>query len=225
MKAISNILLLLMAACGLAFAEEKAGNGFIRIINVIAPGTGRAAFAINGRDVYADGYALGQTTGEYGVKTGDLVITVRKTGVETGRTSIQLKDGETVTLIAFAERLPQKELSDPPKWAVRLLRMKQQDEAKGAALSLVSVCMEEETAVDLLSFDSGTVEKAFAKRLGIVKADIDRKRGEIFVKAGARVLTSVAPDSPGNYVVILYDNQEGRTDAVSYYDSMLLASD
>jgi hypothetical protein len=223
MKAISNILILLIAACGMAFGQAKPAAGFLRIINAVAPGTGRVAFAINGRDLYPDGYALGQTTGEYGVKTGDLVITIRKTGVETGRTNIQLNAGETVTLIAFAERMPQKELSEPPKWAVRLLRMKQQDEAKGFALSLVSVCKAEETALDLQAIESGSVEKAFAKRLGIVKVDLDRKRGEIFVKVGDRVLTTVSPDSPGNYVVILYENQEGQTEAVSYYDPKLLA--
>ena len=90
MKAISNILVLFMAASGMAFAQAKSGSGFLRIVNAVSAGTGRVAFAINGRDVYADGYALGQTTGEYGVKTGDLVITTRKTGVETGRTNIQL---------------------------------------------------------------------------------------------------------------------------------------
>jgi hypothetical protein len=223
MKAISNILILFMAACGLACAQAKSGTGIVHIINAVAAGTGKAAFAINGKDLYADGYSLGQTTGEYAVKTGDLVITIRKTGVETGRTNIQLKDGETVTLIAFAERLPQKELSDPPKWAVRLLRMKQQGEAQGFALSLISVCKAEETAVDLHAIDSGSVEKAFAKRLAIVKTDIDRKSGEIFVKAGDRVLTTVSPDSPGNYVVILYENEEGQVEAVSYYDPKLLA--
>jgi len=224
MKAISNILILFMAACGLAVAQGKSGTGFLRIVNAVSAGTGKVAFAINGRDVFPDGYALGQSTGEYAVKTGDLVITIRKTGVETGRTNIQLNGGETVTLIAFAEQVPRKELSDPPKWAVRLLRMKQQDEAQGFALSLVSVCKAEETAVDLHAIDSGSVEKAFAKRMGIVKVDLDRKRGEVFVKAGDRVLTTVSPDSPGNYVVILYENQEGQTEAVSYYDPKLLAA-
>jgi hypothetical protein len=223
MKAISNTLILLVAACGLAFAEEKSGSGFLRIINAVAQGSGKVAFAINGRDVYVDGYTLGQTTGEYGVKTGEHVITVRKTGVETGRTNIQLKDGETVTLIAFAERMPQKELSDPPKWAVRLLRMKQQDEAKGFALTLVSVCKADETAVDLLSSESGAVEKAFVKRLSIIKRDLDRKRGEVFIRMGDRVLTSVLPESPGNNVVIFYEDREGRIEALSYYDPKLLA--
>ncbi len=225
MKAISNILILLIAACGMAFGQAKPAAGFLRIVNAVSPGVGKVAFAINGRDVYADGYALGQTTGEYGVKTGDLVITVRKTGVETGRTNIQLNAGETITLIAFAEQVPRKELSDPPKWAVRLLRMKQQDESKGFALSLVSVCKAEETAIDLLAIDSGSVEKAFAKRLAIVKADLDRKRGEVLVKMADRILTSVSPDSPGNYVVILYEDQEGRIETVSYYDPKLLTAD
>ena len=222
MKAISNILALLMATCGLALAQAKTGSGFVHIINAVAAGTGKAAFAINGKDLYADGYALGQTTGAYAVKAGDLVITIRKTGVETGRTNIQLGSGDTITLIAFAEQLPQTDLSAPPKWAVRLLRLWQEKEAEGFALSMVSVCKAEETAVDLLAIDTDAVEKAFAKRLTVTKGDIDRKRGEIFVKQGDQVLTNVAPDSPGNYVVILYEDQEGKTEAVSYYDLKLL---
>lgn len=223
MKAISNMLLLFMAACGLAFAEEKSCSGFLRIINAVAQGSGKAAFAIDGRDVYADGYTLGQTTGEYGVRTGGHVITVRKAGVETGHTSIQLKDGETVTLVAYAEQLPPKELSDPPKWALRLLRMRQQDESKGFALTLVSVCKAEETVVNLLSADSGAVEKAFLKRLAIIKRDLERKRGEVFIRMGDRVLTSILPESPGNNVVIFYEDREGRIEVLSYYDPKLLA--
>lgn len=224
MKTISNILALSLAACGLAFAQAKSGSGFIRIINAIPQGAGNAAFAINGRDLFADGYALGQTTGEYGVKTGDLVITVRKTGVETGRTNIQLSDGETITLVAFAEEVPRKELSDPPKWAVRLLRMKQQDEVKGFALSLVSVCKPEETAVDVLDVEKGKPEKAYARRLAVTQMDLGASRSEVFVKIGDRILTALSPDSPGNQVVILYEDREGRIEALSFYDPKALVN-
>ena len=221
MKTISNILLLSIAACGLAFAQGKPKSGaagFVRIVNAIPQGAGKAAFAINGRDLFADGYALGQTTGEHGVKAGELVITVRKTGVETGRLNVKLGAGETITVIAFAEPVPQKELSDPPKWAVKLLRVNQQDEAKGFALSLISVCKPDETTVEILALEKNKGEKAFAKRLAVTKVDLGGNRDEIFVKSGDRTLTTVSPDAPGNYVVILYEDQEGRTEALTYYD-------
>lgn len=224
MKTISNILALFVATCGLLCAAGKPGTGFVRIVNAVSPGTGKAAFAINGRDLHAGGYALGQTTGEYGIKSGDHVITVRKTGVETGRVKIQLGAGETITVIAHAERLPQKNLDDPPRWVVRLLRLKQQDEAEGLTLSLISVCKPEETAVDLLFIDRDVTRKAFAKRLAITKVEFGRLRGEVFLKIKDRVLTSVSPDTPGNYVVVLYENQEGETRALSFYEPDFLVT-
>lgn len=224
MKTISNILILLLAACGCLFAQKKTETGFIRIVNAIPAGTGKAAFSINGRDLYAGGYALGQTTGEYGIKAGDHVVTIRKTGVETGRANVLLGAGETVTVIAYAERLPQKNLADPPKWAVRLLRLKQQDEAKGFWLSLISVCKPDDTSVDLLLIDKDETRKAFAKRLAVSKVDLGKNRGEVFVKNADRILTSLSPDIPGNHVVVLYENDQGRTEAMTFYEPEFLVS-
>lgn len=219
---ISNILVLSLTACGIAIADAKPVAGFVRIVNAVAAGTGKAAFSINGRDLYAGGYALGQTTGEYGIKAGEHVITVRKTGVETGRVKVRLTAGETITVIAHSERLPVKNLADPPKWVVRLLCLKQQDEAKGFALSLIPVCKQEETAVDLLVLDSGAVRKEAAKRLAVSMVDFGRLRSEIFLRMNDHVLATVAPDAPGNYVVILYDNQDGGIEAMSFYDPKIL---
>lgn len=220
MKTISNILFLLLASCGLSLAQGRAipEVGFIRIVNAISPGTGNASFLVDGRDLYKDGYALGQTTGGYGVKAGNLEIEVRKEGVASGNTRISLGTGETMTVIAFAERVPPKNEDDPPKWVIKLLRLKQQDVERGYGLSLISVCKPEETAVNLTVEGRERVEKAIARRLQISKVELGTKRGEILVALGDKTIANISPDSPGNYVVILYENAEGQIEALSYYD-------
>jgi hypothetical protein len=145
-------------------------------------------------------------------------VEVRKAGVGKGGTRIHLEAGETMTVIAYAERVATKNPDEPPKWELKLLRLKQQEAAGRYGLSLVSVRTAEETAVELAVTGRNKVEKAFAKRLTISKTDLGRVRGEVMVRLGARVLTIISPDSPGNYVVILYESAEGRVEALSYYD-------
>jgi hypothetical protein len=220
MKTISNILLCMLTASGIVSAQGRAKPevGFVRIVNAVSPGTGKATFHIDGRNLHADGYALGQTTGGYGVKAGDLEIEVRKQGVESGKTNVRLGAGETLTVIAFAERVPQKKEDDPPKWAIKLLRLKQQDVERGYGISIVSVCRAEETNVELAIEGRERPERATAKRLAITKVELGRQRGEILIRMGEKTIGNISPDSPGNYVVILYENAEGQVEALSYYD-------
>jgi hypothetical protein len=217
MKTISKSLVLLAAACVPLFAQQPE-IGFVRIVNAVSPGTGSASFLVDGRSLYADGYTLGQTTGGYGVKAGNIDIEVRKQGVESGSTRIKLGIGETMTVIAFAERLPAKKPDDPPQWVIKLLRLKQQQVERGYGVSLVSVCKPEEIALSLTVEGRDEPVRAFAKRLAISKVELGGKRGEIMVSLADRVLTNISPDSPGNYVVILYENDEGAIEGLSYYD-------
>jgi hypothetical protein len=217
MKTIFKSLILLGMLC-VPLLGQRPEIGFVRIVNAVSPGTGNAAFLIDGRSLYADGYALGQTTGGYGVKAGSIDIEVRKTGVEPGSTRISLGIGETLTVIAFAERLPAKKPDDPPKWGVKLLRLKQQEVERGYGVSLISVCKPEEIPLKLTVEGRDAPVRAFAKRLAISKVEMGGKRGEIMVSHEDRVLANISPDSPGNYVVILYENAEGIIEALSYYD-------
>jgi hypothetical protein len=217
MKTIFKCIIL-SVACAAPLLAQKPEIGFVRIVNAVSPGIGKAMFLVDGRSLYADGYALGQTTGGYGIKSGNVEIEVRKEGVEKGNTRISLATGETMTVIAFAERLPAKKPDDPPKWAIKLLRLKQQDVERGYGVSMVSVCKQEEVAVDLTVEGREEPVRNFAKRLTISKVDLGGKRGEIMVTKDDRTLTNISPDSPGNYVVILYDSADGKIEALSYYD-------
>jgi hypothetical protein len=217
MKTIFNSLVLL-AALGSLLLAQPAEMGFIQIVNAVAPGTGKATFVVNGENLYPDGYGLGQTTGGYAIKSGDTSIEVRKEGVEKGNTRLNIGTGETMSVIAFAERLPSKNEDDPPKWIIKLLRLKQQDVERGFGVSLVSVCKQEEVAVDLTVEGKKKPIRAFAKRLNISKVDIGGRKAEMMLSQEGRVLTNISPDSPGNYVVILYESADGKVEAISYHD-------
>lgn len=43
-------------------------------------------------------------------------------------------------------------------------------------------------------------------------------RGEVLVKIGDEILTVVSPDGPGNYVVLPYQDPDGKTKALSFFD-------
>jgi hypothetical protein len=217
MKTISKTLLLLAVLC-MPLLAQRPEVGFIRIVNAVSPGVGNASFIVNGENLYADGYSLGQTTGGYGIKAGKLEIEVRKQGVKSGSTRVNLGNGETMTVIAFAELQEPKNPDDPPQWAIKLLRLKQQDVERGFGVSMVSVCKEESVGVDFSVEGREEPIRAFAKRLNIAKVDIGGKRAEIVISKDERLLTNISPDSPGNYVVILYDSASGQIEALSYYD-------
>lgn len=219
MKKIFKLLALLTTlATALSAQEEKPQIGFVRIVNAVSPGTGNARFVVDGRNLFEDGYQLGQMTGGYGVSVGSRKIEVEKDGVQKGTTQLSIGLGETITLIAFAERLPAKDLDEAPKWTIKLLRLKQENVERGYGLSLVSVCSPPETAVDLNLMGSGKNVRVAAKRLSITKAEIGKSRSEVVVKQGENTLTMVSLDSPGNYVVILFENAAGKTEAISFYD-------
>ena len=191
---------------------------FIRIVNAISPGTGNAKFLIDGKDLFADGYQIGQTTGGYGVAVGTRTIEVRKEGLEKGSTQHKLAVGETITLIAFAEKIPPLKPEDPPKWRIKLLRLKQKDVQKGFNLTLVSVSQTEEVALQLNVRASRKQENASVSRLSVTTVDIGKSRSEVMVKYHDKALTTVSPDSRGNYVVVVYDNAEGQLEAINFYD-------
>jgi hypothetical protein len=217
MKTISNTLMaLVFLTC--AVSAQPPEVGFVRIVNAVAPGTGNATFLLDGRNLYADGYKLGQDTGGYGVKAGSIEIKVSKEGVETGNTRVQLGVGETMTVIAFAERLPAKDEEDPPRWEIKLLRLKQQEAERGYGLSFLSVCKDDETGVRVTIAGRKTAQSVFARRLAITKLEIGGRQVEVGVEMGDRKLTHISTDSPGNYVVILYETADGVVEAISFYD-------
>lgn len=193
---------------------------FVRIVNAVAAGEGKTHFLIDGEDIFPKGYKLGQRTGGFGLKSGNHSISIRKEGVKTGTTRVNLKTGETMSLIGFAEKLPPKkgEEDQPPVWVTRILRLKQSDPERGYRMTIVSVSSKDQIKVQAAIQGKGAVETAFAKRLSTTSVDLGRSRGEVLVKIGDEIVNTLSPEDPGNYVVILYDDPDGKVKALSFYD-------
>ena len=227
MKTISNLLTVFAAvfafdAIGQNVHAQGPGEGqpevgFIRIINAVAPGQGAASILIDGDDIFAKGYALGQKTGGLGLKVGAHTITIKKEGLDPGTTKLDLAKGETVTLIGFGEKVPAKKEGDPPKWEIKVLRLKQSDPEKGFRLAVISLFPKDELALTA-QIVGRKPEPIFAKRLVVATMNLGKSKPEVILKFGEEVLTTIAPEDPGNYVVVLYEDESGKVKALSFYD-------
>ncbi len=222
MKAISNIIVLfLLAVCLPTTAAAQGGGpevGFIRIVNAVAPGEGNTTVKLNGDNIHQRGYRLGQRTGGIGLRAGSHEIRIEKEGVEAGSTRINIETGETLSLIAFAELLPAENDDDPPQWAIRILRLRQSDVERGYRASFVSVCDIPEIRVEAAAQGLQRIEELTVSRLNMSTLELGENRGEVLVRVGEEVITTISPDSPGNYVVILYQDEEGEVKGLSFYD-------
>ena len=192
--------------------------GFVRIVNTVSPGDGNTNFSVDQEDIYPTGYQLGQDSGGISMKEGTHAITVNKNGVRKGTTKIDVVTGETTTVIAFAELVPSLKKDDPPVWIIKLLRLKQNNIDQGYGLTMVSVADTPETAVILTIGGKGTRENYTLSRLKYTYVSLGGNRGEVFIKKGNKNLTTVSPDTPGNYVVVFYEDEKGETAAIYFFD-------
>jgi hypothetical protein len=198
--------------------QETPPFGFVRIVNAVSHGNGNATFSLDQEDIYPSGYKLGQDCGGISIKKGSHSITVSKNGVNKGTTKIDVVTGETTTVIAFAELIPPVKKEDPPVWTIKLLKLKQKDVDNGYALTVVSVENTREIPVTLEMGFKGTTQNHTLIRLKPTYVSLGATRGDISIKMGKKNLTTVSPDTPGNYVVVLYQEENGETTAVYFFD-------
>jgi hypothetical protein len=221
MKLIFNLLIaavFVFLGARLSAQEPKPQVGFIRFVHAIAPGEGTATVLIDGENIFPKGYAMGQRTGGIGIKAGSHTVAVRKNGVKEGSTKFDLKNGETLSLIAFAQKIPPKEEGDPVEWEIKILRLKQSDAGKGYNISFISVCDKEDVRVETLSEGQTKPKIESVKRLTTTTLKLGAVRGEAQVSVDGEVVTMVSPDDPGNYVVVLYQDAEGKIKSLSFFD-------
>jgi len=225
MKAISNIihgglaaLALLANAAPAAAQDGPAGVGFIRFVNVVAPGEGNTIVKLNGRNPHPQGYTLGQSTGGIGIPEGRHEITVEKSGLESGTTRFDLAAGETLSLVAFAERLPAENPDDPPQWTIRILRLQQSEPERGYRASFISLCDIPEVRLNATILANDTSRDLAVKRLAVATLDVGRTRSEIIIRHGDEILTTISPDATGNYVVVLYQDAASQIRALTFFD-------
>jgi len=210
---VSSALLLPLAA------QDRPQVGFVRVVHALAPGEGTMQLLIDGENMFPKGYKLGQRTGGIGLAAGSRTIEVRKEGVEPGATKLPLESGETVTLVAFGVPIPADEVKEGgPKWTAKILKLKQQDVERGYRLTVVSVSGKPELAVKVAVEGKGKVEGLTVKRLATGTLDLGGVRGGVELRLGEEPLAFVSLDDPGNYVVVLYDDGEGKVCGLSFFD-------
>ena len=223
MKSTFNLLaaLLFLIPQSAGAQDEVRKAGFFRIVNAVAPGTGNLFIKINGRELHEKGYREAQYSGGIGIGAGDHEITVEKAGVRSGTTRFQVEPGETLSLVAFAVRLePDGDAEDgePPPWGIRILRLKQQQVETGYRVSFVSVCEPEELGVQAAIHGRNEPAVVTLKRLDMRSVDLGERRLKVVVRHHGKKIAEVSPDSPGNYVVILYQDSGGEVRALSFHD-------
>ncbi len=199
--------------------EEIPDFSFVRFVNVVAAGEGNTHYELDGRDLFPKGYKFGQRTGGVPVPPGSANLEVKKTGVEPGTTKLALVKDETTTLIVFSEKVETEE-DEPPEWKARILKLKQQDTERGFKMTVISVSAQPEVAFTMINGAQADVEATFVKRFQTTSIELGDSRGdvELLQRDGKSRLCLFAPDAPGNYVVVIYDNPEGGLGAMSFYD-------
>lgn len=222
MKTISKIFAAALCMFGvISSANGKATSpefGFLRIINAIAPGNGTTRVLIDGEELFPKGYQLGQRSGGIGLAAGPHTVTLQKNGVESGTTKIELKSGETLSLIGFAEKIPATDEDAPPRWTTKILKIKQNDPERGFRMTLLSVCDLDEVKVDAIIPGQKDITIAHVKRLSTAVIDLGSTRSEAMVKVGGEIISTVSPDEPGNHVVVIYQDAEGKIRALTFFD-------
>jgi hypothetical protein len=222
MKTISKIFaasLCMFASMLSAISKEGSPEvGFVRIINAIAPGNGTTRVLIDGEDLFPKGYLLGQSSGGIGLAAGPHSVTLQKNGVENGTTKIDLKSGETLSLIGFAEKIPATDDHAPPRWTTKIIKLKQSDLEHGFRMTLLSVCDLDEVKVDAITPGKKDITTAHVKRLSTAVIDLGTTRSEAMVKVGDGIISTVSPDEPGNHVVVLYQDADGKIRALTFFD-------
>lgn len=222
MKTISKIFAATLCMFASMFsATGKEGSpevGFLRIINAIAPGNDTTRVLIDGEDLFPKGYQLGQRSGGIGLAAGPHTVTLQKNGVESGTTKIDLKSGETLSLIGFAEKIPATDDHAPPRWTTKILKLKQSDPERGFRMTLLSVCDLDEVKVDAIIPGQKDITIAHVKRLSTAVIDLGSTRSEAMVNVGGEIISTVSPDEPGNHVVVIYQDAEGKIRALTFFD-------
>ncbi len=226
MKTISNTLLLFLATlCPLLAQKDPAAapTGFIRVVNAVSVGTGPANVVIDGEDMRPKGYNLGDATGGIGLKAGSHKVVIKREGVKEGSTTVVLDKDQTVTLIPFTEKIPASD-QEPAHYEVRILRLKQKQVESGRLATFVSVSANPEVKVELGGED-GKSATVFVKRLAIAETPLNYSQGYAPAKVGGVAIKPIPIGGVGNYVVVLYDDTEGKVQSLYFRDFKFLSAD
>jgi hypothetical protein len=213
--------LLLLAALPVASAApesaaEEPPSGFVRLANALAEGTGPVHIEVAGVRVNPDGYQLGEVTGGIPLPVGNQTVRIWRQGAKEGITRLKVEKNETTILIPFAERMPATD-DEPAHWAIRVLRLKQQNPKEDKTATFISVSRKPEIQVEMRD-PEGRWSPVTVKRLVSTQTVIRYPRGYVPLRTAEGELTSIPVGANGNYVVLLYDDAEGKVRSVNFRD-------
>ncbi len=204
-------------------AQESPKNGFVRLANAVAVGSGMLTMEIDGKKGNETGYKLGDVTGGISLPPGNRTVKFSREGATDGSTRVNVVGNETTILIPFAEKVPATD-DVPAHWEIRILRLKQRDPEEERSATFVSVSRSPEIKVEMRDPD-GKWSNVFVKRLAVAQAPILYPRGYVPIKTADGDLKSIPVASNGNYVVLLYDDDQGKVKSVNFRDRKFLSAD
>jgi hypothetical protein len=201
----------------------RGAFGFIRMLDAVSVGTGKLEFLIDGKSVRADGYQAGNVTGGIALQPKTYKVLFRRAGVKEGETQVMVVANDTTILIPFAERMPASD-EQPARWEIRILRLKQHETEDRRTATFVSVSRESELQVEIRQAD-GKWEPVMVKRLGIARANIQQARGYMSVRCKAQALSAVSVGASGNFVSVLYEDENEVLRSKTFQDYKYLSAD
>ena len=223
----------LSAVLGVAFSllagtshGEESGHGpvgFVRLLDAVGVGTGKLEFMIDGKSMRPDDYQLGNMTGGIALKPGNHKMVFRREGVKDGVTQVLVVADDTTILIPFAEQVPATEMK-PARWEIRIFKLNQQESEDKPMASFVSVSSEPELKVEMRQAD-GKWEPVFVKRLGVARTMIKQSRGYMSVRCKEHELSAVSVAAAGNFVSVLYDDENGVLRSKTFQDYKFLSAE
>lgn len=223
-KIIHKVLLLSIISLAVHGQDAKLGPlGFVRLINAVTIGTGKLDVLIDGKSIRADGYQPGNVTGGIALKPGSHQVVFHREGIKKGETEVQVEQNDTTILIPFAEEIPGNEVK-PTVWKIRILRLKQHTSENERTASFVSVSREPEIKIEMRQAD-GNWQPLLVKRLAVERTEIQQARGYMSVRCGERELSAISVGSSGNFVSVLFEDENGLLCSKTFLDYKFLSAD
>ncbi len=232
MSMISNMAcrtLLMLCIASILSASLLAQNtsptsgprGFIRLMNAVAVGSGKLEFLINDKTVRETGYELGDVTGGIPRHPASYRVRIQREGVEAGETTVHLEKDRTLTIIPFAELVPegpQKKLI----WKIRILRLSQHESITEKTVTFVNLTRVPDLEVGIRQKDEAWSSLS-VKRLGLERTHVQQSTGYVPIKAGSHHLQPLSVGSSGNFVVVVFEDESGGISSRNFQDFKYLS--
>lgn len=221
LHALGLVLVAIILLFDVSAQNENGIRGFIRIVNAVGVGSGKLDVLASGKKVRSEGYDFGDVTGGIPRSPGSYTFTFQREGLVSGRTKINVIANTTTTLIPFGEYVPATE-SKEGYWTIRILRLKQSEDRAQTTATIVNLTRKDEIKVQIRQPDE-TWTTLPVKRLGLGRAPVLHRNAYVPVRIDEADLTPLAVGTSGNFVAILYEDEQGKIRSKNFQDFKYLS--